>query len=203
MRSPTAPEALWSLILTEVKQVKEIVDGLSEGECTPPLNLADVINSIKFRRIDYSRVKAPRIVSIDVLERLPSSLRRRGLYVIRLGQHKSGTASFILCRASPNYREETINLGTYTYKKEMLATATPPEWVLKIVKQASAESLAFIAAIELVKRLKTEDYHLLIPSLRLGNVTFRFKPSDISAVYTYSGQVEIDAVIGTDADICC
>ena len=59
------------------------------------------------------------------------------------------------------------------------------------------EALASIAAPELIRVLEDSGGSVYtIPSLRFGHIEFKFRPSARSDTYTYSGQVEVDAVLG-------
>lgn len=184
-------ETFWQRILSVLDGM---VERLEEGECSEPLELRRVAERAG---LDPGRLKAPDLISIDVVERLPAALRSRGLYVVRLGQRHTGTASFALCRASRGYTLETLGID------EVLAApllpvepVALPEWLANMMGRVSTEALAFISAYILVEALARGERVYVLPSLRLGGAKFRFRPAPRAGVYAYHGQVEVDAVLG-------
>ncbi|WP_338251705.1 hypothetical protein [Pyrodictium abyssi] len=181
----------WGRLL---QHLSGIVEGLGEGECSKPLSLAEAAADIG---VDYGRVKAPQLISIDVLEDLPRVLRSHGLYVVRLGQYHTGRASFILCRARPGYRREVLRPEDVSAAPRLpVEPRQPPRWVVELAGHLGAEALASVAAVELVEALARGGKVYMLSSLRFGNAVFRFQPSSCSETYTYRGQVEVDAVLG-------
>ena len=74
----TVSARFWKLFLAS-RETRHIIDGLDEGHCSRPLSLYDVCKQIGEE--DFCRrLKAPEVVSIDVVENLPAELRRHNIY---------------------------------------------------------------------------------------------------------------------------
>lgn len=185
----------WSLFLSG-HETKHIVENLDEGHCSRPLSLYNICKRISEE--DFCRrLKAPEVVSIDVVENLPAELRKQNVYVVRLGQYHTGRAAFIICRASPGYVKEALRSDDITRASSLGEISDLPPWVSSLARQMGVEALASIAALELIRILEGGSGPVYtIPSLRFGHIEFKFQPSPRSSTYSYSGQVEIDAVLG-------
>ncbi len=185
----------WRLFLAS-PEMKHIIERLNEGWCSDPLSLYDVCKRISEE--DFCRrLKAPEVVSIDVVENLPAELRKQNVYVVRLGQYHTGRAMFIVCRASPEYIHEALRSNDLMRAQSLGEIRNLPSWISSLARQMGVEALASIAALELIRILEGGSGPVYtIPSLRFGHTEFKFQPSARSNAYTYSGQVEVDAVLG-------
>jgi|GEM_PF-3220499 len=187
-------EKIWNLLIQKTN-LGRIAKELREGKCSQPQDLRKLANEIGVS----GYLKAPELISLDSLERLPQALVKHKLYVIRLGQHPDSRAKFVLCKASENYRREIIKVEDIKNHKHFIEISTRdiPKWALSLALNASGEALASCFAILFLKKME-EARIFTLPSVRLGSVRFSFKPTRVSRNYTYWGQVEIDTVLGSN-----
>jgi hypothetical protein len=171
----------WERFLQYYREVEE----LDEEECSKPYNLHYIAE-----RLGLNIGKAPDYVSIPLLSRLPAPLRRRSLYVLRIGQYHSRNAEFIVCRSYEDYSDSAFIL------KDIVGNARPyslDDPLLKKMMNLRGESLASTLAYKIIGEV--DDVSYIIPQYRGGNVEFEFKVSRRTQTYTYRGQVEVDSVI--------
>jgi len=179
------PTSFWTRFL---ERYSKNIDNLPIGDCIGPYILRDVAKELGF---DYSRLKAPSIISLTTIDSLPKVLRDRGLYVVRLGQAEAGYASFILCRASTKYFNEVFWFHELSSKSGVVETIDKNAWIL--LNEIGGEAVASSIALKTI--IKRENIEYIIPQYRGGSVVFEFKINPTSGnKYKYHGQVEIDAI---------
>ena len=159
------------------------INELRPGMCSKPYDLKLVARELG---LNYKGLKAPSIVSITNPARLPSILKQQRLYVIRLGQRRTGYANFIICRASENYYEEAIWFNELLDVSGKEYVINKSEW--NTLTMISGEALASTITVSVLNKLVGVKY--IVPQYRGGNVEFDFKITRGSRSYKYSGQVK-------------
>ena len=183
-------EEFWSSCMN-LPFIRKIVEKLKPGECSKPISMQKLISELKLS----APLKTPYLISLDSLEILPKALRKRNLYVIRLGQRHDKKAKFIICRASENYKNELIRKRDLEkFKKYEKLKVKTPKWLKVLSSKMGEETLATYAISHFVNT-SGERKSCELTSLRFGSVKFNFVPTSLSSTYTYWGQVEIDHAI--------
>jgi len=181
----------WNLLLTKTSLSDEVSE-LKEGECTTSQDLYLLAKQAGINK----HLNAPTLISLDTLRSLPKALKQRRLYVVRLGQRLSGRARFILCKACPGYKNETISVESLDRVPELpVSIGSLPKWAMKLAT-SSKEATALLTVTHFVRTLSRSSEVFMLPSIRLGSVRFSFRPTKVSKTYTYWGQVEVDAALG-------